>query len=253
MVMEVFTMPDYDLVFKVIKDHFGYPKNTTRQEVMDKYSLVFKHDRAGRLVDAQEFEHLKFPRNRFSDDLLESLQSDAAKNVIVRDDHVIVRHTYVERRVTPLNIYLAEADDAKAHTSVVDFGNAIKDLAVTNIFPGDLLLKNFGVTRHGRVVFYDYDEICLLFDCNFRKMPKARNYEDELAREPWFTVGENDVFPEEFRTFIGLPETLRDVFEKHHGDLFEVDFWKKIQSRLTAGERLDIFPYEQSQRLDNSK
>lgn len=253
MVMEVFTMPDYDLVFKVIKDHFAYPKNTTRKTVMEKYSLVFKHDRVGRLVDAQEFEHLKFSRNRFADDLLESLQRVAVKNVILKDDHVIVRHAYVERRVIPLNIYLPEVDDARAQKAVVDFGNAIKDLAANNIFPGDLLLKNFGVTRHGRVVFYDYDELCLLSICNFRAMPTARSYEDELSREPWFAVGENDVFPEEFRTFLGLQGTLREVFEKHHGDLFEVHFWKQIQSRLTAGESIDILPYEQRKRLAGSK
>ncbi|MBU0699487.1 MAG: bifunctional isocitrate dehydrogenase kinase/phosphatase, partial [Proteobacteria bacterium] len=210
MVMEVFTMPDYDLVFKVIKDRFTYPKNTTRDVVMAKYHLVFKHDRAGRLVDAQEFEHLKFSRNRFSDELLDSLLRIAARNLIINADHIVVRHAYVERRVTPLDIYLGQVDEAEARKVVKDFGDAIKNLAATNIFPGDMLLKNFGVTRHGRVVFYDYDELCLLSGCNFRKMPRTRSYEEELSAEPWFAVGENDVFPEEFRNFLELQGTLRE-------------------------------------------
>jgi isocitrate dehydrogenase kinase/phosphatase len=250
MVMEVFTMPDYGLVFKVIKDHFTYPKNTTREAVMAKYYLVFKHDRAGRLVDAQEFEHLKFNRNRFSAELLGRLKRVAAHNLIISDDYVVIKHVYLERRVTPLDIYLGQVDEAEARTAVVDFGNAIKDLAAANIFPGDMLLKNFGVTRHGRVVFYDYDELCLLSSCNFRKMPQTRSYEEELSAEPWFAVGENDVFPEEFKNFLGLREALREVFMEHHGDLFEVQFWHHIQSRIDAGSTIDIFPYEQSRRLN---
>ncbi|MBW2406193.1 MAG: bifunctional isocitrate dehydrogenase kinase/phosphatase [Deltaproteobacteria bacterium] len=253
MVMEVFTIPDYDLVFKVIKDHFAYPKITTRDAVMAKYDLVFKHDRAGRLVDAQEFEHLKFNRSRFSDGLLESLKRNTAHNVIINDDNVIVKHVYVERRVIPLNIYLSEVDEAEALTAVVDYGNAIKDLAVSNIFPGDLLLKNFGVTRHGRIVFYDYDELCLLSICNFRVMPQPRSYDEELSAEPWFGVGENDFFPEEFRNFIGLQGKLREVFLEHHEDLFNVRFWHQVQSRIDSGETIDIFPYGQSNRLARIK
>jgi isocitrate dehydrogenase kinase/phosphatase len=249
MVMEVYTMSDYDLVFKVIKDHFAYPKNTTRNAVMAKYELVFKHDRAGRLVDAQEFEHLQFNRNRFSNELLDSLNQNAAKSVIINDDNVIVKHAYVERRVIPLNIYLREVDEAKALTAVVDYGNAIKDLAASNIFPGDLLLKNFGVTRHGRIVFYDYDELCLLSVCNFRVMPQPRSYDEELSAEPWFGVGENDVFPEELRKFIGLKGKLREVFLEHHEDLFDVIFWHQVQSRISSGKTIDIFPYGQNKRL----
>ncbi|UCH91169.1 MAG: bifunctional isocitrate dehydrogenase kinase/phosphatase [Nitrospirota bacterium] len=252
MVMEVFTIPDYDLVFKVIQDHFSYPKNTTRDAVMEKYDLVFKHDRAGRLVDAQEFEHLKFSRNRFSEDLLDSLERNAAQNVVIKDDQVIVKHVYVERRVTPLNIYLQKADEARARVAVVDYGNAIKDMAASNIFPGDMLLKNFGVTRHGRVVFYDYDELCLLSTCNFRVMPQPRSDDEVMSDEPWYGVGPNDVFPEELQNFMGLQGSLRKTFLEHHKDLFDVVFWQQIQSRINAGKIIDIFPYEQSNRLTNT-
>jgi isocitrate dehydrogenase kinase/phosphatase len=251
MVMEVFTMPDYDLVFKVIKDHFDYPKHTTQVEVMGKYDLVFKHDRAGRLVDAQEFEYLKFSRNRFSDELLDRLQRDSARNMIVSDEQVVIRHAYIERRVVPLNIYLKDADEARARAATVDYGNAIKDLAVSNIFPGDLLIKNFGVTRHGRVVFYDYDELCLLSVCNFRLMPRPRTYEEEISSEVWFGVGSNDVFPEEFRSFLGLKESLLKIFIDYHSDLFDATFWRQIQSRINTGEIIEIFPYGEKNRLSN--
>jgi len=253
MVMEVFTMPDYDVVFKVIKDRFPPSKNTTRDEVMAKYYLVFKHDRAGRLVDAQEFEHLKFDRNRFSEHLLEQLQRVAAESVEVDDDHVVVKHAYVERRVTPLNIYLSEVDEIKTRAAIIDYGRAIKDLAATNIFPGDMLLKNFGVTRHGRVVFYDYDELSFLSDCTFRVMPPSRSYEEELSDEPWFSVGENDIFPEEFSYFLGLRGDLKDLFLQEHSDLFEVDFWHQIQAQIKARTIMDIFPYEQSMRLRQTR
>jgi isocitrate dehydrogenase kinase/phosphatase len=253
MVMEVFTMPDYDVVFKVIKDRFPPSKNTTRDEVMAKYYLVFKHDRAGRLVDAQEFEHLQFDRSRFSEDLLEQLQRVAGGSVEVNDDQVVIKHAYVERRVTPLDVYLKEVDEIKGRAAITDYGQAIKDLAATNIFPGDMLLKNFGVTRHGRVVFYDYDELSFLSDCNFRVMPPSRSYEEELSDEPWFNVGENDIFPEEFSYFLGLKGELKNLFLREHSDLFEMVFWHQIQDRIKSQIIMDVFPYEQSKRLQVSR
>jgi isocitrate dehydrogenase kinase/phosphatase len=248
MVMVVFNLPSFDVVFKLIKDHFDYPKTSTRREVMQQYHMVFQHDRAGRLVDAQEFEHLKFERNRFTDDLLTELLKVAAQTVTVEGDNVIVKHCYVERRVTPLNLYVHQVDEDRAKAAVIDCGNAIKDLAATNIFTGDMLLKNFGVTRHGRVVFYDYDELCMVTDCSFRIMPET-DEDDELYAEPSFAVGENDVFPEEFTRFLGLRGGLRETFVQHHRDLFGVEFWQKMQALIKAGEIIDIYPYGQQRRL----
>jgi isocitrate dehydrogenase kinase/phosphatase len=252
MVMAVWTLPSYDLVFKVIKDRFDAPKDTTRQAVMDHYQLVFKHDRAGRLVDAQEFEYLQFERRRFLPALLDELRRVAAQSVIMEAQHVIIKHAYVERRVTPLDLYVRQADVAAASAAVVDYGYALKDLAATDIFPGDMLLKNFGVTRQGRVVFYDYDELCLLRTCIFRALPPPTTLDEEFAGEPWFFVGEHDIFPEELRRFLGLPSALAGTFMRYHDDLFDVRFWHAIQARLRAGEVLDIFPYPQSERLANS-
>jgi isocitrate dehydrogenase kinase/phosphatase len=249
MVMMVFTMPSYDVVFKVIRDNIPLPKTTTRLDVLKKYQLVFNHDRAGRLADAQEFEHLAFARDRFSDPLLAELAGTAANSVSVRDGQIVIRHLYTQRRMTPLNLYLRDTDGAAAHDVALEYGQAIKDLATTNIFPGDLLLKNFGVTRHGRVAFYDYDELCPLTDCNFREMPQARDLDEELAAEPWFYVGDRDLFPEEFLTFMGLQGSAREVFLEAHRDLLSAEFWRKMQARHVAGEVMDIFPYRQSRRL----
>ena len=251
MVMTVFAMPAFDVVFKLIKDRFAYPKKNTRQDVIDKYRLVFRHDRAGRLVDAQEFEFLKFERCRFEADLLAELQAVAANTVHIEDECVIIRHCYVEREIIPLNIYLSEASEEAAVAAAIDYGNAIKDMAVSNIFPGDMLLKNFGVTRHGRVIFYDYDELCLLETCNFRKMPQSAYYDDDLASEPWYTVNDNDYFPEEFEHFMGLSGRIREAFLAHHADLFDVKYWHSVQTRLKIGEGIDIFPYAQLKRLKN--
>lgn len=249
MVMIVFTLPSFDVVFKVIRDRFAYPKTTTRQQVIDRYQLVFKHDRVGRLVDAQEFEHVRFDRRRFTPELLEELVNVAGQSVIIDGDAVVITHLYTERRLTPLNLYLQEADPAAARNAVIDYGQCVKDLAAANIFPGDMLLKNFGVTRHGRIVFYDYDELALLQSCVFRSLPPARDDNEDLAAEPWFFVGEHDVFPEELRTFLGLPPDLRRVFTEHHSDLFGVAFWTSMQERHRAGEVLDVFPYGERARL----
>ncbi|MEZ4517746.1 MAG: bifunctional isocitrate dehydrogenase kinase/phosphatase [Chloroflexota bacterium] len=248
MVMLVFTMPNYDMVFKIIKDHFNYPKDSTRKQVKAKYDLVYRHDRAGRLVDAQGFEYLEFSRRHFSDELLEELARNASQSVKINDDSVVLAHAYVERRVIPLDIYVREAGEGAARSAVIDYGQAIKDMACSNIFPGDMLLKNFGVTRHGRVVFYDYDELCLLTDCNFRKMPSA-GYEEELSAEPWFHVNEGDIFPQEFAYFLGLSGELREVFDAHHSDLYQPETWRRYQEGIREGAIAHIYPYLFEQRL----
>ncbi|MBK7897664.1 MAG: bifunctional isocitrate dehydrogenase kinase/phosphatase [Anaerolineaceae bacterium] len=249
MVMIVFSLPDFDLVFKLIKDRFAPPKKTTRQDVINNYEMVFRHDRAGRLIDAQSFEFLEFKYGRFTPDLLAELLEVAGNTVHVEGNTVVVNHGYVERQVRPLDLFLQEVDEATANRVIIDYGQAIKDMAVTNIFAGDMLLKNFGVTRHERIVFYDYDELRPLTDCNFRKFPQAMSYEDELAAEPWFHIGERDVFPEEFLHFMGLPGHVKETFLAHHSDLLDITFWQDTQKRLAAGEIITIRPYLDEHRL----
>jgi isocitrate dehydrogenase kinase/phosphatase len=249
MVMIVFTLEGYDAVFKVIRDRFPYPKQTTRRQVMSKYRIVFGHDRAGRLIDAHEFEHMRFNRDRFTPELLAELQEAASRSVTVSDETVILHHVYLERKVVPLDIYLRESNPLKSRAAIIDYGRAIKNLAMSNIFPGDMLLKNFGVTRSGRVVFYDYDELTRVTECNFRELPQTADPDREMSAEPWFGVGERDVFPEEFQNFLGIRGELRDVLMRHHGDLFRVRFWRRVQERVRSGEVIEIFPYDRSRRL----
>ena len=249
MVMAVFTLPSLNVVFKVIKDQFDPPKTVTRDQVMARYNLVFAHDRVGRLADAQEFDHVRLAREHFEPALLEELLAVARRSVQVQGSDVVIRHCYVERRVTPLNLFLRATPDAEARAVIVDYGNAVRDLAAANIFPGDMLLKNFGVTRHGRVVFYDYDELCLLTDCRIRRLPQAAHDDEELSAEAWFAVREGDVFPEEFRHFVVLPGALGDGFLASHSDLFQPAFWMAMQERQRAGEVVDFFPYPPARRL----
>jgi isocitrate dehydrogenase kinase/phosphatase len=236
-------------VFKIIKDTFDEPKQTTHAQVKAKYNLVFRHDRAGRLVDAQEFEHLAFDRARFDEALLEEMLFKAGNTVRVEGDRVVIQHLYVERRLEPLNLFVKYADDDAVRRAVMDYGSAIKDLAKANIFPGDILLKNFGVTRHGRVISYDYDELCLITDLNFRRMPQARDDDDEFAGEAWFYVEPNDFFPEEFNKWLGLAPQWKEIFLQHHVDLFDTPFWVDVKARLQAGEVIDILPYAENKRL----
>lgn len=250
MVMAVFTMPSFDVVFKVIKDAFPLPKRTTRADVQGRYQLVFRSDRGGRLIDAQEFEHLAIDRSRFEPETLAVLLAACSNTVSLIGDTVDIKHLYTERRLTPLNLYLNEAPPDLAAAAMMDYGQAIKDLASTNIFPGDLFLKNFGVTRHGRVVFYDYDELCLLSECNFRRIPPSRDpYDDFGSTQPWFSVAENDVFPEEFRSFLPLEPRLLEAFTAAHSELFDAAWWRRMQARLEAGEVLDLYPYAQYKRF----
>ena len=189
LVMVVFTLPSHDLVFKVIRDRFGPPKNTTRAEVMEKYKWVFEHDRVGRLVDAQEYKQLRLPKARFMPALLQELLTESGSVCRLDGDDLIVGHCYIERRLRPLDLFLRDADSAAAERALLDYGDALRELAGIDVFPGDLLLKNFGVTSQGKVVFYDYDEVTSLRECNFRELPVASNEEEEFSAEPWFFVG----------------------------------------------------------------
>ena len=230
LVMIVFTLPSHDLVFKVIRDHFGAPKHATRADVMERYRFVFRHDRAGRMVDAQEFRRLSLPLARFMPALADELLRDASQSCRLEGEELIIEHCYIERRLRPLNLYLREAEPAAAEAAIVDYGNALRDLASTNIFAGDLLLKNFGVTRHGRVIFYDYDEVSLLGDCEFRDLPTASSDEEECAAEPWFYVGPRDVFPEQWLPFLAMPAPVREVFLARHAELLTARWWRARQA-----------------------
>jgi|TARA_B100001094_G_scaffold9118_1_gene8153 isocitrate dehydrogenase kinase/phosphatase len=249
MVMTVFTLPSFGVVFKVIKDIFPPSKKITRSQVMDKYKMVFAHDRVGRMVDAQVFEDLAFPRERFSEDLLQELASEASRSITITDTDVIIHHLYTERRVYPLDLYLQEMPENLVLSATLDYGHAIKDLCAANIFPGDLFTKNFGVTRHGSVVFYDYDELTLLQDVTFREIPEARSFEDEMSSQPWFAVGANDVFPEEFRKFFRFPDSVGNSFDIAHGDLCDPETWVEMQ-RQHEVEAPEFFPYPEEVRFN---
>lgn len=243
LVMVCFTLPSLDVVFKLIRDRFAPPKNVLRQDVLDKYKFVFRHDRAGRLVDAQEFKRVRLPLARFAPELLEELFGETTSTVHAEGEDLIFEHMYIERRMVPLNLYLRDAAPEAAARAVLDYGQSIRDLAYTNIFAGDLLLKNFGVTRHGRVIFYDYDELCQVSECRFRDVPQATNDEDEMRGEAWFYVAENDVFPETFLNFLAFSDEQRELFLKVHGDILTPDFWRNVQEKVAAGEMMEVLPY----------
>ena len=247
LVMHVFTLRSFNLVFKVIRDQFGYPKNTTREQVISKYRLVSRHDHAGRLIDTQEFLNLKLPIGRFEPRLLKELLEGAAKTVHREGDDLILSRVYIERRVRPLNLYVREEARDRAAAAILDYGQAIKDLAETNIFPGDLLLKNFGVTASGRVVFYDYDEVALVTDCRFRELPEPDD-DDFSLMDPGATryIGPHDVFPEEFIKFLAMAGDLRRAFLEAHGDLLTARYWRDVKNRRLAGEITHVIPYRRA-------
>ncbi len=249
LVMLVFDLPSFPFVFKVIRDRFAPPKETSRELVQRKYRLVKQHDRVGRMADTSEYSNVAFPRQRFGDELLAQLKLHCASVLEEDGDDLVLRHVYIERRMIPLNVYLQEAAPEQVAAAVVEYGNAIRDLVAANIFPGDMLWKNFGVTRHGKVVFYDYDEIEYLTDCNFRRVPPPRNEEDEMSGEVWYRVGPRDVFPETFGPFLLGNPVVREVFMRHHAELLDPAFWQGHKERILAGHVHDVFPYDPSRRF----
>ena len=253
MVMLVFDLPSFPYVFKVIKDFYPEQKETTRELIKSKYLLVKQHDRVGRMADTLEYSNVAFPRERFEDELVAELKHFCGSLLEDDGDALVIRHVYMERRMIPLNIYLADASSAQIESAVVEYGNAIKDLLRANIFPGDMLWKNFGVTRHGKVVFYDYDEIEYLTDCHFRKVPAPRNEEEEMSGEVWYRVGPKDVFPETFEPFLLGNPVVRAVFMKHHAELLDASFWQGHKDRILAGYVHDVFPYDAQKRFSFSR
>jgi isocitrate dehydrogenase kinase/phosphatase len=249
MVMLVFDLPSFPYVFKVIKDFYPAQKETTREQIKAKYLLVKQHDRVGRMADTLEYSAVAFPRQRFEEELVAELRHFCGSLLEENDDVIVIKHLYIERRMIPLNIFLQEATPEQLVHAVVEYGNAIKDLVAANIFPGDMLWKNFGVTRHGKVVFYDYDEIEYITDCNFRRVPTPRNEEEEMSGEIWYSVGPKDVFPESFAPFLlGNPQ-VRESFMAHHADLLDPVFWQGHKERIAAGHVHDVFPYDVHKRF----
>jgi isocitrate dehydrogenase kinase/phosphatase len=253
MVMMVFDLPSFPFVFKVIKDHFPPQKDTTREIIKSKYLLVKTHDRVGRMADTLEYSNVAFPRARFEEELVDELKESCASLIEEDGDDLVIKHLYIERRMVPLNIYLQDATREQIERAVVEYGNAIKDLVSANIFPGDMLFKNFGVTRNGKIVFYDYDEIEYLTECNFRRVPQARTEEEEMSSEVWYRVGPKDVFPETFGPFLLGNPTIREVFMKHHADLLDAAFWQSHKERILAGHVHDVFPYDPAKRFKHQR
>jgi isocitrate dehydrogenase kinase/phosphatase len=249
--MAVFTPLSYPVVFKVIRDQFAYPKDSARRNVEEKYRLVFRYDRIGRLVDAQEFRYLRFPLRLIDPELLDELIGQCAEAVAIDGEDLLVKHCYVERRLRPLNLYARESGFEAARAAVLDYGQAVKDLALSNIFPGDLLLKNFGVSSRGRAIFYDYDELCLVEQCRFRHLPEAREEDEMRPLEKWLSVRHDDVFPEMFARFLGLPDALRDALLTAHPEIFDPAWWQAVQMRLASGDSTDIPPYPASARVQS--
>jgi isocitrate dehydrogenase kinase/phosphatase len=249
MVMLVFCLPSFPFVFKMIKDRFDPPKTTTEKEVREKYQLVKNHDRVGRLADTLEYSNVAIPTDRIEPQLLEQLRELCAGSIEEYGDRLVIRHIYIERRMEPLDNFLAGATKRERKQAIRDYGNAIRDLAGANIFPGDMLKKNFGVTRHNRVVFYDYDEICYITECNFRRVPPPRDYDDMMSDVPWYSVEEHDVFPETFGPFFFAGRDDMAEFKKNHAELMTAEWWQSMKTAIEAGQHADIFPYPQKIRF----
>ena len=249
MVMKVFTLPSYPYVFKLIKDPEHIKKNILPQTIKDCYQIVKRKDRVGRMADVWEFSHVAFPLSRFSAECLEQLQATCASSLHIEGNYLIIKHLYIERRMIPLNLYVTRVDETEQERVLSEYAQAIKDIASAGLFAGDLLTKNFGVTNHGRVVFYDYDEVVPMARCNFRKIPEPMTPEQEMASEPWYSVADNDIFPEEFEYYIVTDPAHKKLLKANHPGLFQAESWQKIQQDIQQGILPDVYPYNQKKRF----
>ncbi len=249
MVMSVFTFPMYPYVFKVINDYFEPPKKGTKEMVKEKYYFVKNHVRVGRLADTWEFSNVAFPIKDIEKNLLKELQSKISSNIEIEDDLLIIKHMYIENKMTPLNLYLESATKDQQNHIINDYGRAIDELINADIFPGDMLTKNFGVTRQNRVVFYDYDEITKMNKPVFKKIPKPTTYEEEMSAEPWYYVGPDDVFPEEFKYFMLPNQYMKDTFNEKYAKLLDANYWISTQENIDKYGAMDYFPYGTEKRM----
>jgi isocitrate dehydrogenase kinase/phosphatase len=258
-VMIAFTLPNYGSVFKVIKDRPCFlrsphdtPKTLTNEQVRRQYDFVSHRDRAGRMVDTQEFENLRFKRKRFSDLLVKEFAEAATRAVGISDEYIVLRHVYVQRKVVPLPIFFhSEMNPEGIRHVLLDFGYFLKDIAASGVFPSDLFnIWNYGVTPWGRVVLFDYDDVVPIERVTFREKPLPRaEFEETEAEEDWIVASEEDFFVDEIDRFSGIPEPLKGVFKSVHGDLYTLRFWQELAERLSRGELFDVVPYERGKRF----
>lgn len=246
LVMAVFHLPSYGIVFKIIKDEFPESKKITREHVKDCYRLVKTSDRIGRMADTHEYVNFRLPRERVSQALLDELLEHCESSIELTESEVVIKHLYIERKMTPLNIYLdQEQDETKIRHALSELGLCIKQIAAANIFPGDMLHKNFGITRHGRVIFYDYDEICLMNKRVFRDLPKS----DDPYVLDTLSVSPEDVFPEQFEHFIVGKKHLKTILKEIHPELMDPEFWRQTQARAAEGHVEHFTPYSEEKRF----
>jgi len=250
-VMLVFTLPSFPYVLKIIRDRFEPPKSTNRDHVRERYTLVKFHDRVGRMADTLEYSNVAIPLNRIEPALLEELKAKVASSIELDADQLVIRHCYIERRMTPLNEYLAQAAPEKRKKVINDYASAIRDLAGANIFPGDMMQKNFGVTRLERVVFYDYDEIDYMTECNFRRLPQTNDYFDDLSEQPVYSIQVHYFFPESFPAFFCPNPEQRAVFMRDNADLVGTEFWRETQASIREGRQGNVYPYPLKQRFSH--
>lgn len=258
-VMIVFTLPGYGFVFKVIKDRPCFlrskndtPKEITQAQVRQQYTFVSHRDRAGRMVDTQEFENLRFKKKRFTPALLEEFRLAARGNITITDEYVILHHLYVQRKVVPLPMYFQnEKNPEEIRQVLIDFGYFLKDLAASGVFPCDLFNTwNYGVTHWGRVVLFDYDDVLPIEQITFRVKPEPKNeFEETEPEENRIVATQDDFFMDEIDRYSGIPPLLKGVFKSVHGDLYTMKFWDDLTGQLRNGEIFDVIPYDRNKRF----
>ncbi|QZO11522.1 bifunctional isocitrate dehydrogenase kinase/phosphatase [Pseudoalteromonas piscicida] len=247
MVMMVFTLPSFPYVFKVIRDQFPESKPFTKTTVLERYQLVKRHDRVGRMADTIEYSDVVIPLARISPALYQLLLDSISQSIRIEGDNMVIKHLYIERRMTPLNLFVQQADEETCEQVIRDYGYALKEMLAVNIFPGDMLLKNFGVSKHHRVIFYDYDEVQYLTEMNFRALPKQGL--DNMYDSGDISSAPQDVFPEQLCTFVLTNPTLKEMFLHHHADLAEVLFWQQAQRDIREKVVRHIYPYPHENRF----
>ena len=216
--------------------------------VLEKYSRVHVINRTGSMLDNIIFYRVKLERIWFTNALLEELLNEASECVTLQGNFLFFRHLIVQRRLTPLPVYLETSSQAESEAAVINLGHCIKNNMAANIFNKDLDARNYGVGVFGGVYLFDYDALEKFTEVKIRTNQNQFEGEEEIPE--WFFEDGVVFLPEEIESGLRIPSrSLRRLFREVHGDLLQVGYYERIQDELRVGKVPSVRVYPERYQI----
>ena len=218
------------------------------ESVLSKYSRVHQINRTGSMLDNIIYYNVKLHRDWFSPLLVHELLKDASESVVSYDDSILFKHLIVQRRVTPLPVYLTTASQAEKEKVMVNLGHCIKNNTAANIFNKDLDARNYGVSQYQKIYLFDYDALELFTDVKIRTNQERVEGEEDVPE--WFFEDGAVFLPEEIESGLRIQDRgLRRFFREVHGDLMQAAYWEQIQDQLRQDKVPPVRVYPENNKL----